>query len=163
MRRTGGFTLVELLVVLAIMALLLGIVLPTVLNAPVVAKLEKARAEVANLDMAIKAFEREYKVWPDGLQSGGVRTFQRDLVEIMTGLKVSGDRNKNPNRRPFIEVGALSTNASGELVDPWDQPYKCAVDHNFDNLISTDGGTVTGRTTAVWSSGDPKATPQTII
>lgn len=164
MRRVhGGFTLIELLVVLAIMGLLLGIVLPTVLNAPQAAKLEKARAEVASLDMALKAYEREYKVWPDGLEGGSARSFNSDLVQIMTGLKTSPDRNKNPNRRPFIEVGGLSTNTAGELVDPWDEPYRCAVDHNFDNLIATEAGTVTGRTTAVWSKGDPKASPQAFI
>lgn len=158
-RMRPGFTLIELLVVLAIMGLVLAIVLPAVLKAPQAAKLEKARTEVANLDMALKAYEREYKVWPTGIAAG---EFTPDMLNVLCGTAAtSTDKKRNPYKRSFLEAGALSVNSAGTLVDPWDNPYKYAVDDNFDNIINgADGGTVTGRATAVWSPGDPATSPQ---
>ena len=157
-RMRPGFTLIELLVVLAIMGLVLAIVLPAILKAPQAVKLEKTRTEVANLDMVLKAYEREYKVWPLGVASG---QFTADMISVLSGTAaVTTDKKRNPYRRSFLQVGALSVNSSGTLVDPWDQPYQYAVDDNFDNkIIGADGVSITGRTTAVWSPGNPTVTP----
>lgn len=164
--RRPGFTLIELLVVLAIMGLVLAIVLPALLKAPLAAKLERAKTEVANLDMALRAYEREYKVWPLGIADEGTSyKFTRDLVGILSGTNTDpANKRKNPYKRSFIEVGALSLDSNGDMVDPWGTNYLFKVDYNFDNVISgADGVNITGRTTAVWSAGDPAITPKKSI
>jgi len=58
------FTLVELLVVTAIIAVLMGILLPVLSTARKRAKMSKARKQVHALAMAIKQYESDYSLLP---------------------------------------------------------------------------------------------------
>lgn len=59
-RRRRAFTLIEMLVVIAIIAILAGILLPVLANAKTRAKITQAKIEMQNLEGAIKAYESEY-------------------------------------------------------------------------------------------------------
>jgi prepilin-type N-terminal cleavage/methylation domain-containing protein len=63
-RSVRGFTLIELLVVIAIIGVLAGMLLPVVSKAKQKAQIVKARAEIADLGGAIKAYETTYGRWP---------------------------------------------------------------------------------------------------
>ncbi|NLF33283.1 MAG: type II secretion system protein [Planctomycetes bacterium] len=56
--RTKAFTLIELLVVVAILALLTGILLPSVSRAKRLAKITKAHAELRGITMAIEMYRQ---------------------------------------------------------------------------------------------------------
>jgi len=62
--RAGGFTLIEMLVVIAIIAILAGILLPTLSYAKTVAKKRVAKAEMSSLAAAIHQYEAEYNRMP---------------------------------------------------------------------------------------------------
>lgn len=62
--RPRAFTLIEMLVVIAIIAILAGILLPALAGAKVRAKIKQAQTEMANLTGAIKSYETEYNRFP---------------------------------------------------------------------------------------------------
>jgi prepilin-type N-terminal cleavage/methylation domain-containing protein len=63
-RENKGFTMVELLMVLGIIALLVGILIPALSAVKEAAKNAKQRAQFAALDMALLAFRNDYGDYP---------------------------------------------------------------------------------------------------
>jgi general secretion pathway protein G len=103
-KRSAGFSLVEILVVLVIMGLLISVVAPTVLNRADDARVQKAQADFNAIETALKIYRLDNYVYPtteQGLQA---------LVEPSTLA---------PEPRNFKVGGYL-----GEVpVDPWGRPY----------------------------------------
>ena len=62
--RRGGFTLVELLVVIGIIAILMALLSPVIYLAIVRAQEVRILAEVTSLDGAIKSFKEKYGAYP---------------------------------------------------------------------------------------------------
>jgi prepilin-type N-terminal cleavage/methylation domain-containing protein len=63
-RQLRGFTLIEMLVVIAIIAILAGLLIPAVITAKNKSKITKAKTEMEGLVTAIKAYESEYNRMP---------------------------------------------------------------------------------------------------
>jgi general secretion pathway protein G len=102
--RQGGFSLVEILVVLVIMGLLISIVAPTVLNRADDARVQKVYADFKSIETALKIYRLDNYVYPTTEQ----------------GLEALVERSTiDPEPRNFKTGGYLS-----ELpVDPWGRPY----------------------------------------
>ncbi len=98
---TGGFTLIEMLVVLAILGLLAGLVGPQIVRYLGTAKSETARLQIQMLSQGMEMFRLDAGRYPT--QGEGLRV----LVESPGGqVRWNGPylRDKLPN-------------------DPWDRPY----------------------------------------
>ena len=67
----SGFTLVELLVVIVIIAVLAALIVPAVFQARVTAKNAVIKAEIDMLTMAIENYKNEYGSYPPGVSTGG--------------------------------------------------------------------------------------------
>jgi general secretion pathway protein G len=101
----SGFTLVELLVVLAILGLLVAIASPQVLKYLARAKVDTARIEMKSMATALDLFlvdEGRYPTEQEGLQA--LVTKPGDLV-YWAG--------------PYLKTGA-----TGSPMDPWGHPYQ---------------------------------------
>jgi general secretion pathway protein G len=102
-RRRNGFTLLELLVVLAILGLLYAIVGPQVIKYLGSSKSESASVQVKNIDAALKLLR---------LDAGRYPSNEEGLQALVT------QPQQMPNWR-----GPYLPNAAG-LTDPWQHPYK---------------------------------------
>lgn len=65
--RTQGFTLVELLLVLVILALIAGLVLPGIIGKAEGAKVRAASSQISRLSMSVESFYLDTGTTPDSL------------------------------------------------------------------------------------------------
>jgi len=100
-RRARGFTLIELLLVLAILAALAAIVVPKFTQRSKQAKITAARADIANLEVALDAFE---------VDCGRHPTTQEGLDALIDPPADTTDW-----MGPYIKRGTPK--------DPWGTPY----------------------------------------
>ena len=102
--RRGGFTLVELLLVLTILAILAGIVLPKFSNVGANARKTAVEADIATFKTALNMFEIDMGYYPKG------RDGLNNLVVKPSGL------GNNTKWHKYLDVDKLP-------VDPWGRAY----------------------------------------
>jgi len=107
--RGRGFTLVELLLVLVILALIAGLVLPGIIGKAESAKIKAASSQISRIEMSVESFY---------LDTGSAPSSLEDLVTEPSG--VTGWNG------PYIKNTLLK--------DPWGEAYKFSVpgDHGAD-------------------------------
>ena len=113
MKRTSGFTLVELLVVIAMLMLLAGAVTSSIASAQRRAKIAQATAEAQEMTNAILAYEHfgtDYKL-PNYDNTPATET---SLGFILGGETVNGQK---------VPVLYNASIKGGEIRDPWGHPY----------------------------------------
>ena len=100
-RERKGFTVVELLIVLAIIALLVGILLPALTAVKEAAKNAKQKAQFATIDMGLQAFRNDQGDYPpsDGWDyaGGGALPYcgAQKLAEALVGWDMLGFHPKS--------------------------------------------------------------------
>lgn len=98
-KREKGFTLVELLLVLVILALIGTVVLPSIIGQAEGAKVKAASSQISRLSMSVEAFYLDTGVTPDSLN---------DLINEPSG--VTGWNG------PYVKNSLLK--------DPWGKEYQ---------------------------------------
>ena len=68
-RLAAGFTLLEVMLVIGIIANLASLLFPVIIGARAKAKEKQAAAETRTILMAIKAYRQEYGKWPAQIQA----------------------------------------------------------------------------------------------
>lgn len=150
-RNTGaGFTLVEMLVVVAVIAILAAILVPTVGGARKTALKRKAELECNNIKTAVEQFFYDFKYmpWEEGKGKGqfvGADKWAEDAESqkaVMAFL-----RGENKLGKAYIEFSnrgakdASSEEDEGIFYDPWKNPYHIGLDRNLDQQVEYKGKT----------------------
>jgi prepilin-type N-terminal cleavage/methylation domain-containing protein len=176
-----GFTMIELLTVIAIIGILAGLLFPAISTAMKRTKVVKAQVEVHAIETAWKAYFNEYGQWPlmmngnsalylkapGGLIANvatctGLQTLN-DTTALLLGVDTSitgaiGNYNSPVNNPKLIQFINLKKDpATGNILDPWGHPYKFLFDSTYANQIANSYlGTVGNpipRGVIVWSMG----------
>lgn len=152
-QRENGFTLVELLTVIAIIALLAGLIFPAVISVQDKAKRSKAKSMIQSLSVALKMYQNDFGVYPTDTDVGA--TSGAAALNIALGQRHIGTSAGNVG--PYMEFKTKDLNGSGEVIDPWGTPYYYYPDDDdgatgdapWHNVYSFD----------LYSAGKDKATP----
>ena len=99
--RRGGFSLIELLLVLVILAILAAVVVPKFTGRSDDARISAAKADIAAMELALDAFEIDAGRYPAN-------------DEGLNALNVAPQNIKNW-KGPYLKKDAVK--------DPWGQPY----------------------------------------
>lgn len=116
-----AFTLVELLVVLAMVALILAAMTTGVTGAMERARVQKATSEVKIIAQAILAYENETKNGHDyELPTMEKVDCDRDSIGFLLGKETS-----QSGQVPVLLMASLAN--GGKMLDPWGHPYKVTI------------------------------------
>jgi len=91
-----GMTLIEVLVVIAIIGILAGILFPALATAQKKARIAKARKEMSDIKLAIESFKMQYSIWPmtSAARTAGVPDFTYGTYNI--GSYAANESDVNP-------------------------------------------------------------------
>jgi general secretion pathway protein G len=103
MRRSGGFTLIEVMVVVVILGILAAILVPKVMDRPEQARIIKARQDIRSLESALNLYKLDNYAYPTTDQ----------------GLEALVQKPTDPEPPNWKQGGYLDRLP----MDPWQQPY----------------------------------------
>ena len=170
--KKNGFTLIEILTVIAIIGILAAILVPVAGKARETALRRRAAAEMNSIKVAVLQFQADHRYMPWGDPEN--KTEARVGADVWT-TEVSNHEllmrwltGENPLKKNYLQIPEKSRPEDKSLVfvDPWMKPYMIGLDRNLDgavtvvgsNVSSWDNKTVMERV-LVYSKGDPETDP----
>jgi type II secretory pathway pseudopilin PulG len=176
----GGFSLLELLVVVALIMVLIGLLVPAYNRVREGQKGAQTKIVMGQLAMALQRYQSEYgrlPFDPDNKPTNETLTavHLENLMKLLNDGEDTyittgpGGNPKNisffpANARDMKKVGSLkngsypSAETGGQtvLLDPWGNSYMIALDFNGDDDIEVYGNQSVKGSFAIWSAGPNK-------
>jgi prepilin-type N-terminal cleavage/methylation domain-containing protein len=172
----SGFTLVELLVVMAIIAFLAAMLLPVIGKARHNARRAAAIAEIKMMETAWLQYYQQYVGWPrfvpmvpipdSSLETDGFAV-EGMIAKVLEGENINGNNKK---RQRFMEFSRRDR--SGDPVNPWGGRYYVKFDTDYSGDIRRGAGepdappsAAVRRSIIVWTHDDqePSTSPKHLI
>lgn len=120
MKSTKGFTLVELLVVIGLLAMLMAAMTVSLSGAQKRSQIAKAESEVKVISQAILAYEQYDK----NHELKAMRDVDADKSSLGF-LLGDGGSAQSGGEIPVLLMGQLES--GGKMLDPWGQAYKVSI------------------------------------
>jgi prepilin-type N-terminal cleavage/methylation domain-containing protein len=143
----GAFTLIELLIVVAIIAILAAIAVPNFLEAQVRAKVSRAKSDMRSLAVPLEAYAVDYNKYPPGFVDVNPDRLERLFAE--------DPRNLIPLTTPVSYITSLIpdpfTPTEREPGAPLDVPQKLVNDPYSYYNYQEQGAVTTGQESAYWA------------
>jgi len=155
MNTKRAFTLLEMIVVIAIIAILAAIMVPVAGHMITSGKKAKAKGDVKALTTVWKKYYNEYGHWPTNLATEAAIEMKKYYVDMLS-CYFRDSYPENPKRVVFMERNEDSLNAGGDFVDPWGGQYKVLMDINMDNTVTGPNAEKVYDTVIAWSPGVDK-------
>ncbi len=146
-KNRSGFTLIELLVVITIIAILAGILVPTIASAIKRAEIADARSKMMAIRTAVESYQTTYGKLPFFNQSDhgsnvsdrnptfGLNDSRKEnLVRVLIA-----DHLGAANPRGIVFLSADQTTAGEILLDPWDNEYDIWIDSDYNDITLVNG------------------------
>lgn len=148
-----GFTLIEMLVVIAIIAILAGLLFPAIGRALETARRNKARAEAASIATAISVFYNENNHLPIPLAAQASSSDtpllegaeSREVIQVLLAEDAGINSGHQLNTRRKVYLNMDSATSGGDLRDPWGTQYAMILDANHDNILQYQGESYRGK------------------
>lgn len=141
MKSSRAFTLIELLIVIAIIGILMALLFPAVNSAIDSARRAQAKNDVVQIATAVTAYETEYGRLP--MTNASAIPVDGALIQALMGS--NSTTVPNPRQIVFMEVQTAKKGKSGlsgsAFVDPWGSAYQIVFDDDYDNRINGAAGT----------------------
>ena len=136
------FTIIELIVVIAIIATLMALLMPVMTGVRRKAKETKAKAEMHSIITAIKSYEMTYGILPlpDGVAASGLlktadgESEYPDLLTFLTNVQTE-DADVTGNSRGIRFLDVPNQYVAKGFLDPWEQDYSIYLDTDYDGII----------------------------
>ena len=137
--RHSAFSLIELLVAVAIIAILAGMLLASVALVRRHARKIVATTEVKGLETAWKNYYSTYRRWPTFAEESDSVAIADAVAAVLRGFDDAG--TNNPKRIKFMEFNRL--NAVTNPISPWGRTSEVSTNHyyyvkfdvNYDDVI----------------------------
>lgn len=135
-RKQAGFTLIELMIVIAIIAILAAIAIPAYQDYTIRAQVSEGANIVSSAKLTVAAFRDENGTWPSSNASAGLAAAASINGEFVTGVAISGNgiitATYGNNANPKISGDTLvftPTDEGGSIS--WDCATTTSVEAKF--------------------------------